>query len=391
VIRCVDAKGRYAGPEARFHPDPSSPEQGRFLDQVQSIGRHVDGRRDGVWWYFHPSGAKAAEHPYVAGELHGTLRRWAENGQEIQIGEYRVGRPWGLFVDRDEAGQERARAQLDAGTGTLVRDEAGRRRESDHVAGLLHGVHRVYDDQGRQRGESHWSGGEMHGLETRWDESGAKTIERSMVDGQQHGLETRWRAGQIVERSVWVAGAQRSRQLYRDGKPLAELPEPSDCDEDPGLSRALERSRGRGLPSEHACVTRNPLFPGLAVVGDFAHDAGCMGATWVVDCAVTGTALGSAAVLARAGWAEADGEQRIVIAKEYLRSFGLDHRHLSSTPEPPQWQVRDDGGVEAIVWVSEPSGMLPRQELAKQKLDFGPDGELASETLEQRTIEYGSR
>ena len=376
-IRCVDTSGRWTGPEARFHPGEAV--------AVQSIGRKQEGRMVGVWWYFHADGSKAAEHAYVDGELHGTLRRWSPTGVEIELGEYRGGRPWGLFVDRDEAGQELARTQLDAGTGKLVRASSSRRTESDYVDGLLHGVHREYDADGRLRGESHWAGGEMHGVATRWDESGAKRSEQRYVDGARDGEETRWRDGHVVERSTYVANEQRTRQLYRDDAPLRPLPPASACDEDPGLSSALEAARGRGLSERHNCVTRNPLFPGVVVIGDFAYDAGCRGGTWMVDCALTDPAPDAPTLLARAGWTEADGDQRIVIAQEYLRSFGLGQSMIVHDPDKPEWKVRDDGGIEAILWVQAPSGMRRGRELDKLRLDFAPDGALSRKQLEHRS------
>jgi len=377
-IRCVDAEGHWTGMEARFHDN----------GKLQMIGRKHDGRMIGVWLWFHPSGAKAAEHTYVDGQLHGTLRRWAENGQEIEYGEHRGGRPWGLFIQRDEPGKELGRAQLDKGTGVLINASTSRRTESDYVDGLLHGLHRAFDAEGQKTEESTWSGGEMHGKQTQWDEHGQLLFEGQWKLGKQHGEHTRFLAGQSVERSIWLEGNEISRQLHRDGKPLAPLPPATDCDTDAGLSTYLASARGRGLPDERACVTRIPLFPGVIMLGDFAYDRGCMGADFVVDCKLAAPAPTSAELLARAGWAKATGEQRIEIATEYLREFALGNEgSISHQPTAPQWKVLDGGGIEGLMWVAEPAGMRRGVERDEVRFTFAADGTLTRAVLQHQSTE----
>jgi antitoxin component YwqK of YwqJK toxin-antitoxin module len=369
-IRCVDAEGRWTGMEARFHAN----------GKLQSIGRKHENRMIGVWLFFHASGAKSVEQTYVDGQLHGTQRRWAENGQELEYGEYRGGRPWGLFIQRDEQGQELGRAQLEQGTGVLVSASLTRRTESDYVNGLLHGTHRAFDAEGHRLEESHWSGGELHGLQTRWNALGQRLFEGQWKNGEQH---TRFAAEQIVEKSIWIEGKEVARQLFRDGAPLATLPTPSDCDTDAGLSKVLESARGKGLPDERACVTRVPLFPGVIMLGSFAYDRGCMGADFVVDCKLVTPAPSSAELLARAGWAKASGEQRLEIAEEYIREFALRNEgNVTSDPDEPQWKVLDDGGVEGVVWVAEPAGMRRGVDKDHVRFTFAADRSLAREVLQ---------
>jgi antitoxin component YwqK of YwqJK toxin-antitoxin module len=379
-IRCVDEHGRWTGMEARFHPGEGQ--------RLQMIGRKQDGKMVGVWLWFHPSGAKAAEHTYVDGQLHGTMRRWAENGQEIEQGEYRAGRPWGLFVHHDETGKELGRAQLVDGTGMLVNASPTRRTESDYVDGLMHGDHREFDGNGTLLGMSEWSGGEQHGLETRWGQDGRKRAEEYWKHGKQHGYFTRWEGDKIVEQSIWVDGNQRSRQLYRDGEPLAPLPASTACDDDAGLSSYLVSVRGQGLPDQLACVNRLPLFPGVVMMGSFAYDHGCMNPEWVVDCKLTLPAPTAAELLARAGWARAIGEQRIEIASEYLREFGLAYGgSITHDPDRPVWTVRPDEGVEVVLWVAEPAGMRRGREMDKIRYSFAPDGSMTREVLEHVSTE----
>src|SRR5690606_31566649 len=109
-IACVDAKGNSAGLEAEF----------RYNGKLAVIGRMRGSDRVGVWFYFYANGVKEFERRYVDGLYHGVVRRFAENGQEIEYREYRHGRPWGLFVYHDEQGKELARTQLDKGTGLVV-------------------------------------------------------------------------------------------------------------------------------------------------------------------------------------------------------------------------------------------------------------------------------
>lgn len=344
-IRCVDAEGRWTGMEARFHDN----------GKLQSIGRKHENHMVGVWQWFHPSGAKAAEHTYVDGRLHGTVRRWAENGQEIEYGEYRGGRAWGLFIQRDETGKELGRAQLVEGTGVLVNASINRRTESDYVHGLMHGTHRVFDGEGRKLEESLWSGGEMHGLQTRWDADGRKVFEGQWKLGKQHGEFTRILAGQLADRSIWIEGDEIARQLYQGNMPLAKLPPATDCDTDAGLSKYLEGARDRG----------------------------CMGADFVIDCKLVSAAPSSADLLARAGWANANDEHRIELAQEYVREFALaNDGNVTNDPDDPQWKALDDGGVEGVVWVAEPAGMRRGVDKDKIRFTFAADGSLKREVLQ---------
>jgi hypothetical protein len=251
------------------------------------------------------------------------------------------------------------------------------------VHGLLHGIHREYNQDGKLVAEGHWSGGEQHGLDTRFDAEGRKAIEHSYAYGLLDGPATRWKAGVIVERSIWVDGIERSRQLHADGKPLSELPTPTQCDTDIGLAQALERDS-----EEDGCITRSPLFPGIVMVGMFAHDRGCMRAQWVVDCKLVDEAPPADQLLARAGWAKASADQRLLLAQEYVRELGLAWSgSITSDPEEPIWTVLDDGGIEATVWVAEPSGMQRGRELDKLRFGFSSAGVVTRTPLEHRTID----
>jgi hypothetical protein len=148
----------------------------------------------------------------------------------------------------------------------------------------------------------------------------------------------------------------------------------------------LQTARGSGLAREHACVTRMGLFPGVIMLGEFAYDRGCMSPQWVVDCKLVDPGPSAAELLARAGWARATPEQRIEIAEEYVREFGLAWSgSISWTPDEPKWTSLADGGVEGVLWVAEPAGMRPGREIAKNRYKFAADGTLTSELLEQRT------
>lgn len=374
-IRCVNAEGLWSGMEALFHEN----------GQLASVGARREGRAVGVWLTFDASGARIGEQPYVDGQLHGTARRWSPQGQELESAEYRVGRPWGLFVTRDASGKELARSQLQQGTGKLVQVDNYGRRESDYVNGLLHGKYRRYDLRGNLLEETTWSGGEWHGKQTQWDPSGQRIGESWWKQGLQHGLATRWLGGVIVEQSLFLEGQPVHRQLYREGKPLVPTPSPSACDTKDGLSAALLAARGQGLDEENGCMTRLALFPGVVLLGSFAHDRGCMEPEWVVDCKLVAATPSAADVLARAGWANASPDQRLLIAQEYM-TFAIEWSgSISWTPDQPTWTNTPEGGVEGIVWIVEPGGMQPGRELDKVKFAFAADGTLTRTQLEHRS------
>lgn len=90
------ARGRVRhGPYARWHAG---------TNELAATGNYVDGRRDGVWKLFYPSGALRATGPYRRGERHGAWSEWYEDGVQASDGHYVGGRRDGRWSWFDERG-----------------------------------------------------------------------------------------------------------------------------------------------------------------------------------------------------------------------------------------------------------------------------------------------
>ena len=74
--------------------------------QIKQTGDYdEDGKRHGVWTYYHPNGIKGSTSSYTNGMRNGVSQVWRPNGSPYYIGEYRNDKKIGVWRTYDEQGK----------------------------------------------------------------------------------------------------------------------------------------------------------------------------------------------------------------------------------------------------------------------------------------------
>lgn len=173
-----------------------------------------------------------------------------------------------------------------------------------------------------------------------------------------------------------------------DGGASAETPFARD--DRAAVREAVKAATGEDL-GDDVCAVWPASFPGVVVVGGFAHDAGCMyegaflGRTWHGR----GSKPVTAAALRAAGWAEADSDTRQRLAGAWVReveqAFGGSFVATSTTAftfddtptfEAPHVSTTESNGVVVSGWVQETAGMVWEAAFHFSEYRFAPDATL---------------
>jgi antitoxin component YwqK of YwqJK toxin-antitoxin module len=385
-VLCKRADNVEDGPEAWFD------DKGRLV----SIGARKDGRQHGLAIAFYPDGKKHREGSYHAGNQHGAWTTWWPNGKVFLEEHYVDGRADGEQRAFGQDGALRERWSLAMGTGTMRywNDDGSKNSETEYVDGRAHGASTSFWPNGKVQSKGHYVEGEPDGLDESWDDQGRLTERGTYARGTQVGDWSRFEGGaqtELVRRDR--DGDELFELLYQDGQPLVPVPGKSACADKKALAAAAGRpvsSRG-DVPD---CVQRIRHFPGLAVVGSFAYDAGCMGGQWLADCKTIAPPA-APAVLARGGWAKAKGQRREALALAYLDEVvGLwGGPSTLDKPDPRAAVAAADGSVVVTAWTaSGRSGMVRQTErtLTQVQWRFAPDGAMTEKTLQTRTEKLGT-
>ncbi len=376
-VFCKRADGVSEGPEAWWD------DKGNLL----SIGANKEGRRSGLFTAFYADGSKHREGSYRAGNQHGPQKTWWPNGQLFLDEKYVDGRADGEQIAYAQDGKVIARWTLKMGTGTMT----------------------YWDDEGHKSGETGYVDGRAQGASTSYYPSGKVQTKERFIDGDVDGPSVDfWENGQPRERGTYARGNQvgdwstfdehgaqtllvrRDRDgevfelLYQDGQPLVPMPKATACDDKAGLERVAFGAAKRGDDPE--CLERPRNFPGVAVAGQFAYDAGCMSPrSWIIDCEKVAEP-GAPALLARAGWARAKGKVREALAMAYVEQIDMMWSgSIQSEPDAAKALAAADGSVVVTAWTAPRSGMREDLSIALRQWTFTPGGAVTDKTIKTGT------
>ena len=378
-VWCVRADNTQDGPEAYF-------EKGKLL----SIGNNKDGRRDGGFVAFYPDGSKHRAGAYRAANNAGTWTTWWPNGK-VQLEEHYVdGRADGVQTAYAADGKVVETWKLKMGTGTMTwwDDDGHKASETEYVDGRAHGASTSYYPSGKVQEKSRYVDGEPDGQETDYYENGQIREQGTYYRGRQIGdwqsFDDKGAQTQLVRRDG--KGDELFEILYDGGQPLVPVPSPGPCDDNAAVAKAAGMPVRNGSDTPE-CVERPRHFPGIAVSGSFAYDAGCMDATWVVDCKKVANAPDSKAILARAGWPKAKGKLREALAQAYVEEISeLWDGSLMNDPDPVKSVAAADGSVVVTAWTAPRPGMQYDPTITKVAWTFTADG-----AVSQKVVGTGKR
>ena len=141
---------------------------------------------------------------------------------------------------------------------------------------------------------------------------------------------------------------------------------------------------------EHECTRDAAGFAGVKVVGAFAYDRGCAWQSYLLA-GKPHSLLDASALLAREGWATADGAARQALAQRYVVGVmltdvgGTAENDLGTDYTPPAATAGAGGLITVTAWNRLPPGMRPVRRYALHEVRFGPDGNVKAARI-VRTI-----
>ena len=377
-VWCKRADGVEEGPEAWWD------DKGNLL----SIGARKEGRQEGGFVAFYPDGKNHRMGSYRAGNQTGKWTTWWPNGQVFLDESYVDGRADGTQTAYAQDGKVIETWKLSMGTGTMKwwDDDGHKSSETEYVDGRAQGASTSYWPSGKVQTKERFVEGEPDGVSQEfWESDGVReqeTYRRGTQIGDsssfdEHGAQTR-----LVRRDR--EGTELFEILFDGGKPLVPVPAVSRCDDKAGMMRAAGMHVSRG--DEPECIERLRHFPGVAVVGSFAYDAGCMDPQWMIDCKKVDPAPDAKAILARAGWAKAKGPLREELASAYVDEVAmLWAGGTLEQPDPRKVVSGADGGVVVTAWTAPRAGMRPDPTITLVEWTFTPAGTVTEKTIKSST------
>lgn len=353
--------------------------QGR-LEHISRFAKVGEGesKLEGLFTEYYPGGGRRAEQTFHLGLADGPAIHYHPNGQKRLEGTYRGDRPDGEFRTWDGAGRPLASFTMRAGTGkwTEWHENGAKALETSYVDGKEHGAHLEWFPDGTPQREARHEAGQLVGGEKVWSAPGKKRSEGSYQQGRRTGT---WRfydtAGTLERVDVFVDDSRVSTAPHQGGKPVGALGAPGACATDEGLEAELRAQRSREL--RHGCAQRPELFPGVIVLGAFAHDYGCHNPVAYADCDLR-RPLNGTQLLARAGWKKALPPLRARLALAYVTEVALAWSRASE----PSLETLPDGALVLRASIHAPRGM--RSDAPSTTSDFlcriSADGKVATVT-----------
>lgn len=204
--------------------------------QTRALFSVVEGKKQGLLFWWHDNGMKWADMDYRAGKKHGLFTFWDENGQKQSETHYVDGKKQGLCSMWGQNGKPQSETHYKEdqkdGLETLWRPneqkeseinyahdkkhglaieyymDGKKRRTANYEEDVLHGTSASWDQYGQQRQEINYKHGLRHGLSTEWHANGQKSFESNWDDGDPHGLSISWDKN----------GKKRSETAYKNGQ-----------------------------------------------------------------------------------------------------------------------------------------------------------------------------
>jgi antitoxin component YwqK of YwqJK toxin-antitoxin module len=346
LVYC-ELDGKTHGPVAIFDDD----------GHVTHVATEIHGEYDGVAIDFYANGQPKRQTHYVAGKADGPVIGWREDGTKAYEGNNVDGENEGTFVGFDARGKEVGRYEMKRGNGREVHwhGNGTKSYEVEMVAGLERGLASTWHDNGTKASEASYVEGRKNGPYLEWDAAGQERVRGAFVDEQEDGTWThRDERGAIIRVERFEDRDLVASIDYQGGRPLAKPTRSGACESREGLAQVFAAQTRGELDDAQHCVKRPVHFPGVVVIGVFAHDRGCMPDTAMVDCRWH-KRIDGRAILLRAGWRRADAAAREQLAARYVyeiaETFGGDE---------PSVERRADGTFVVKAQVSAGPGMNGR-------------------------------
>ena len=175
----VDAEGRYQGDWTLYYP----------TGEIRAKGSYVDGQPDGPWTYFFINGKEEQKGKYKLGDFTGTWVWYHTNGAVKREEQYRRGKEDGLMVEYDAQGNIIHQGEYAMGykEGPWLYTVNDHTEEGHYIDSEKHGVWVHTYDNGQLNFKGEFAGGIPQGKHTWYYRNGQVKLEGKYKSGERHG------------------------------------------------------------------------------------------------------------------------------------------------------------------------------------------------------------
>jgi antitoxin component YwqK of YwqJK toxin-antitoxin module len=201
----TDEDGKRQGLWKEFYPTGEIKSEGNYVNsnkeevwkfyfenqKIEVKGKYKNGKKEGTWYWYYPNGELLQEENWSKGKLDGAFFEYNENGEIIVKGAYFEGTEEGEWLYIQGNAIEKGVYYDGMRTGlwtTKWRENGTPISEIEYDQNLFNGKHILYHFNGRIRETGKYSGGERVGIWSIYDEEGELLLTTVYVEG----LEIQW-------------------------------------------------------------------------------------------------------------------------------------------------------------------------------------------------------
>lgn len=149
------------------------------------------------------------------------------------------------------------------------------------------------------------------------------------------------------------------------------------------IKKAMEEIDGKEYSDRAICDRKSRNFEDLILIGYFAYDRGCKGDKAFYKGQYINPVENAATILYDHNWKKNKEQLAIDFTKDVITAWEsvlrkYDIKEDSNTFHVPQSKIIDNGDVEVICWVKEPTGMRPVNDYYRLKVVFDKKGNISS-------------
>jgi len=201
----TDEDGKRQGLWKEFYPTGELKSEGYYIDskqdgvwkfyfenqKIEVEGKYKNGKKEGTWYWYYANGAILQEENWSGGKLDGEFLEYSENGEITVKGSYLEGTEEGewFYIQGNAIEKGVYYDGMRTGLWTIKWREDGKPiSEIEFDQNLFHGKYTLYHGTGKIRETGKFSGGERIGIWHLYDEEG----ELILTTVYDEGREVQW-------------------------------------------------------------------------------------------------------------------------------------------------------------------------------------------------------
>jgi len=207
----TDEDGKRQGHWREFYPSGELKSQGNYVNsnqegewkfyfenqKIEIKGKYINGKKEGTWVWYYPNGAMLQEENWHRGKLDGDFTEYDENGNVIVKGTYLEGTEEGEWFYTQGNAIERGvyHDGMRSGLWITQRRNGELISEIEYEQDLYHGKYILFHETGKVRHTGKYNNGEQVGVWHLYDEDG----ELILSTVYENGREIQWNEYKILE------------------------------------------------------------------------------------------------------------------------------------------------------------------------------------------------